>query len=84
VDKDKVCASLRHNRFCKNNIEIFCISSDTNLLKIQIPKGGDLTKSVHRKILGKSKKTILDYRLIRSDRLMALIDDDMLCLVDAY
>ena len=83
VDKDKVCSNLRNNRFCKNNIEIYCVSSETNLLKIQIQKG-DLTKSIHRKFLGRNKRTILDYRIIRADRVMALTDDDMLYLVDTY
>ncbi len=34
IDRDKVASNLRHNRFCKNNTEVFCVSAENNLIKI--------------------------------------------------
>lgn len=74
---------LRYNRYAKGSHEIFCVSEEFRMIKLCLVKHS-LEKTQMKKYLARNKRAILDYRILRSDRLIVLLDDDTLLMLDTY
>jgi hypothetical protein len=72
---------LRFNHFNHSAVEVFCVSEESRLIKVQMTRHC-LDKSNVKKLLNRNKRSILDYRLTRGDRAIVLFEDDSLVMID--
>lgn len=82
-DRDKVASMLRYNKYSRGCIEIFCVSEEMRLLKISFSKNA-MDKYQNKRFLTRNKKPILDFRILRSDRVMVLTEEDLIIMLDSY
>ncbi|TNV85580.1 hypothetical protein FGO68_gene12631 [Halteria grandinella] len=82
-EKDKVISMMRYNRFNRGAIEIYGVTDDNIIVKTIVNRTA-FDRSTFKKLANRQRKSILDYRIVRSDRIIMLTEGSTVIILDTY
>jgi hypothetical protein len=82
-EKEKILSNIKFNRFCRNATEVFGLCDDSTLLKVSLNRQV-MDRSNFKKLNNRQRKAVLDYRILRTDRIIMLTEGHQVILLDTY